>query len=404
MPRKKTAVQNVSALGVSRAALALVEVVGLGIAVYLALIAFHVIYGGEVPCPRSKLFACESIVRGMFSKIGPVSIALLGVLYFVFQLGLTALLKRGRWAVAAKVLAVFAGLFFIAWLRSLELVYMKKICPWCWGVALTVLAQAAISWPLAVPPFPRLRLTGRIAMAFLLFFAFLGVTTATELLFRPSAGGTVRFFGHKPADSDMVAVEVDEKPALEAGASEKPATTAPQEAKPTPKPTPTPQATKAAVSPSASPTLAKSPAPTPRPVPVADEPEPPMDLMDIPELVMLQQRGWRMVATTERVEQLIQTRGPVLLMVYDPFCEECHATMRRGLNSDAVDRLPVTRVAIEQSSLTGPLSAQVTHVPTLLLIDPQGQVHWRHEARIEAAKLVEEITARVQQQGQERPL
>lgn len=429
MPRKKKSApvtQNPARL-VSRAGLVTVEAIGLAIAVYLTLISLRLIYDGEVPCPRSRLFACESVVRGMFSSIGPFSIAVLGSVYFAVQLCLTGLLSRGRWAAVLKVLAVLSGLLFVAWLRSLELVYLKKICPWCWGVALTVLAQTVLVWPLAVPVFPALKLPGRVAASLTLLFAFLGLTSSVELLFKPSSGGTTRFFGWTPKETAAAPSE-EEKEEGDAEAKEKPdgadrkvpASLEKVSGDKPPKPEKTPrtvaQSTQAPKTETAEP-LARPrdtmptpppgdsfysytptpapPAPAPAPTPAADEPEPPIDLPDVPELQIMVQRGWRMVATTERVEELIRTRGPVLLMVYDPFCEECHATMR-GMNTDEVQNLPVTRVAIDQSSLIGTISSYATHVPTLLLFSRDGQLLWKHEARIKSKKLVDEVTSRLQ--------
>lgn len=428
MPRKKSVPdQPYTSSGVSRLGLALVEFVGMAIAAYLTMIAFRWIHQGEVPCLRSKLFACDSIVRGMFSKIGPVSIALLGFLYFAGQLVLTALLPRARWVVILKVAGVFAGLLFVAWLRALELVWLKKLCPWCWGVALMTVIEAALTWPLAAPPLPAMRLGGRLVGAVVFLFAFLGMTTAVELIFRPSSGGTTRFFGYKPAQEDLDEVEEKKPPRPPAGtagkrerdgakknqASAKPATPpkAVADASRSRRPESPPGAADVSrtqpqpgnslydmggTAPAApTPPAATAAAPA-RVAPAADEPEPPIDLPDVPELMLLQQRGWRMVASTERLETLVRERGPVLLMVYDPFCEECHATMKKGLNSDEVDQLPVTRVAIDQSSLSGQISALVSHVPTLLLLNSQGQALWTHTGRIKSADLVREVTSRLQ--------
>ena len=355
--------------------LAAVEAAGLAVAVYLALVSFKVLHGGEVPCPRTVYIACESVVRGPFSKIGPFSIALMGVAYFVGHLALTLAAPGSRAAGWVKVAGAAAGLVFIAWLRTLELLYLKKLCPWCWGVGAATLIQAAMIYPAAVPPLPALRFGGRLAQCTLALLAAFGLTTAVEVAFKPSRKGPANWFAALAA---VTVPAVPKKVPADAATPDNESTATVIIPRTTGQKSTASTASAAALSP---------------PPAGADDPEPPVDMPEIPEIAILRARGWRMAPTGDRVVANIAARAPVLLFVYDPFCDECHATVRQALDTDEVSALPVTRVAIDQSSFHGELSAKVPSVPTLLLVKADGSVAWTHTGRLPAGELVAKVTA-----------
>ncbi len=181
---------------------AVAECIGLGISLYLALISFELIHKQGVPCPRGSFFACHSVLKGQYANLGPVPIALLGLIYFIGQLFLTILqTKKGpiRWL---KFTAAATGMVFVAYLRSLELVHLKAICPWCWAVAAALLAELILLYPAVAPPFPRLGWSSRIAAAACGLFLCVGATTAGLLALNDNAA---------PAEK-VEAVEAEEPP------------------------------------------------------------------------------------------------------------------------------------------------------------------------------------------------
>ncbi|MCX7964911.1 MAG: hypothetical protein N2644_10625 [Candidatus Sumerlaea chitinivorans] len=334
------------------------EVAGLAISFYLLLISMRVLYPEQVPCPRSKWFHCQSVLRGEWSHVGPFPVAGLGVVYFLIQLALSIALNKFRrgWA-WLKLLVVFCGLLFVAWLRAVEFVWLKGICPWCWAVAGCVLMEAIFVYPLGVPPFPKLRLPARVGTVVGVVVVLIAICTggAWWLLQR-----------EKEALRRELAV-----------------------AQATPSPTPTPQRTPKIENPR------EKPSPTPRPNPSrSNSPQQGSveeGVLPTQEVKLLAKHGWTVVASTESVENYLGKEEPVLLLVFDPQCEECQAFIRGGLETDELAKLPVKLVAVEQSSFYGPLSREVKNVPTLLLVDQDRKIRFKHEGRMSTSALVREI-------------
>jgi uncharacterized membrane protein len=341
---------------VSRIPFVLIEAVGFGLSSYLFMISSHLI-GGKLPCARSKWIACESAVQGPFSHIGPLSVAAMGVIYYVIHLALSAGL-RDRAAQICKVLLVAGGLVFVAWLRSLEIVWLKKLCPWCWGVAALTLIHAGFTWMLAAPPLPRLR---PVKLGFAIFIGFLllvGVVTMAELGVKSghyllNQGGKS---ADKPEDPESAKSEVTPAPVKAPKQSRTPAVVA----------STTPAATAAVA---AQPTAAPTPSPTPAAAALPAEPE----VIDTPETRILKNRGWRHAGSTDDVKKIIKARAQVLLLVYDPFCNDCHDLITKTLDSNVLKDMPVLKVAIQQDRLTGDLSSMAgNEVPVLMLFSREG--------------------------------
>ncbi|MGI8906783.1 MAG: vitamin K epoxide reductase family protein [Candidatus Sumerlaeaceae bacterium] len=345
-----------------------IEFLGFALSSYLFMVSANLI-GDKLPCARSKWIACESAVKGPFSHFGPFSVAALGVIYYIIHLALTSGL-RDRAAQILKVLLVIGGLLFVAWLRSLEIVWLKKLCPWCWGVAALTLIHAGISYRLAAPPLPRLRppaVAGLIIGGFLLLVGLvtmleLGVKTG-QLMLNQARSTKAAAPAHETNE------ETVEKPPHKSTAPKTPAVTSP-----TPAPTPvTPQ---------------QSPTPTPRPtVALPAEPE----LVDTPDVAVLRNRGWRHAASGEDVVKYVKLKPPVLMIAYDPYCEQCHELITTVLDTTEITKLPVTRVAIQESMLSGQVNGMVKEMPTLLLFGSSGEVLWTHVGKISIKDLVEAI-------------
>ncbi|MGB9690908.1 MAG: vitamin K epoxide reductase family protein [Candidatus Sumerlaeaceae bacterium] len=341
-----------------------VELAGFAISVYLVLISFRIIYPDTVPCPRGKLFHCASVLRGEWSKIGPVPISVLGALYFLAQAFLTAAAERSRgWVHSLKVWLCVAGLAFISWLRAVEIVWLKGLCPWCWAVALATFLEAFLVYPLASPPLPRLswpKRLGYLAAAILVF-----VIVATVF-------GFVIFEREQQAARKELSKETAAQPT------------------PKPKPTVAPLPTRVTAPPAAT--------QSPQPSPTKGRPGPPSNVGSVEdgvpvtnEIKLLVKHGWTVVASAESVQRYIRNDAPVLLLVFDPWCEECQAFIRGGLESDEIRKQPVKLVAIEQGSLEGRFSAEITHVPTVLLIDRAGNILFKHEGRMPTQQVISAI-------------
>src|SRR5690606_27730178 len=148
----------------------LLELIGLGLSTFLFLVSASII---NIPCPRNSIFACTGIVRGTFGHIGPFSVAALGTVYFICQIMLTIGLRE-RSAQIFKGLLVFGGLIFVAWLRALEIIYIREICPWCWGVALVTLLHAGVTYTIVSPPLPKLKAVGITGIVFGGFIVLIG--------------------------------------------------------------------------------------------------------------------------------------------------------------------------------------------------------------------------------------
>lgn len=126
-------------------ALALVLCVGgLGIASYMTVI--H--YTGELPfCSTNAVIDCESVTTSPESMVFGIPVALLGLLYFV---SMTVLCLPPMWNPAngtlrmARLAGIATGILFVVYLVSAELVLIGKICLWCTGVHVIVIALAAV--------------------------------------------------------------------------------------------------------------------------------------------------------------------------------------------------------------------------------------------------------------------
>ncbi len=114
-----------------RMATALVALVGLFVALYLALYKTGVI--GSLACGAG---GCETVQLSSWATLLGVPVAAWGVAYYaaVFALALAAV--QDRWADSrglSLVLVVVTawGVVFSAWLTYLELFVINAICRWC---------------------------------------------------------------------------------------------------------------------------------------------------------------------------------------------------------------------------------------------------------------------------------
>jgi uncharacterized membrane protein len=118
-------------------AIPILDLVGLGIATYLAYVEItHV----EALC--GPIGECNIVQTSSYALMLGIPVAVLGVVYYLavgaLWLGQTYL--RGRWANLTKLallgLTLF-GVLFSIYLTLLELFVVRAICSWCLGSAVT---------------------------------------------------------------------------------------------------------------------------------------------------------------------------------------------------------------------------------------------------------------------------
>ncbi|MCX7019117.1 MAG: vitamin K epoxide reductase family protein [bacterium] len=382
-----------------------VECAGLSIAIYLLLISLKILYPESVPCPRGSIFACHSILRGQYAHIGPFSIAGMGVMYFAGQLVLTVLLRRKGWLKPAKFVCVLGGLAFVAYLRALELLYLHKICPWCYGVALTTLLEMYFAWPLAFPWLPRIGYGARAAAVIFAFIFLIGGGLAAGNIFNPYTLGAPEpeSAGAPESKTPAAAERKSQKTAAMAGPSRTPKPSIekmPVAARTPQRPAPVTPAADATPLPQPNPAAAVAGTPAPgaaRRLTAAD-----LGIIessaDTAEMRILRARGWIILANTDSLNKAARSNPPVLLLVFDPLCEECHALIHGTLSQTDLDDQPVTRLVIDSSNLEGPLSAQVKNVPTIIVLDKSLQVRFNHEGLMEMRDLLSNLRSAIGQQ------
>jgi uncharacterized membrane protein len=132
-----------------RVAIAVLAVIGIGIAAYLTVVhyahvkAFCVSGGG----------GCEKVQTSDFAKLAGIPVAVLGLAGYVLILG--SLWVRGELGVMAGALLALAGFGFSAYLTYRELFTIDAICQWCVASAVVMAALAVLTvWRLLLPGGP----------------------------------------------------------------------------------------------------------------------------------------------------------------------------------------------------------------------------------------------------------
>jgi uncharacterized membrane protein len=127
-----------------RMATALVALVGLFVASYLALYKLGII--GTLACGAGS---CETVQLSRWATLLGLPIAVWGVGYYAFVLALSFASIQDRWAdsrpLATTLLVVTGwGVVFSTWLTYLELFVINAICRWCVVSAVIALVLFAL--------------------------------------------------------------------------------------------------------------------------------------------------------------------------------------------------------------------------------------------------------------------
>jgi uncharacterized membrane protein len=125
---------------------ALVALVGLFVALYLALYKAGVI--GTLACGTG---GCETVQLSKWSMLGPASVAAWGVAYYAVVFAIAFAVTTDRFAESRRLPLVLLGLagwgvLFSGWLTYLELFVIKAICRWCVVSAVLVLVLFVLAF------------------------------------------------------------------------------------------------------------------------------------------------------------------------------------------------------------------------------------------------------------------
>jgi len=115
-------------------AIAVLSFLGLLDSSYLA--AKH--YSGEIP-PCAILQGCDIVTTSQYAEVGGVSVALLGVIYYLIVFISSIALLDSRKDSLAKLLSRFVIIGFLAslWLIFLQVFIIKAFCLYCLFSAFT---------------------------------------------------------------------------------------------------------------------------------------------------------------------------------------------------------------------------------------------------------------------------
>lgn len=124
----------------------LVSAVGVGISIYLTV--EHFTAGTTFACPETGAINCQKVTTSAWSHIGPVPVAVLGLVFFA---GMAVLCSPPAWHLRAlvplRVAGAIVGVLSALYLVWVELFRVDAICLWCTAVHVCTLALlATVLW------------------------------------------------------------------------------------------------------------------------------------------------------------------------------------------------------------------------------------------------------------------
>jgi vitamin-K-epoxide reductase (warfarin-sensitive) len=122
-------------------AISLLAVVGMA----LSTVSLKNHYSGEKTeyCDLGETFNCDLVNRSVYSHIGPVPVAAIGLIGYAALLVLSRM--RRRWAAALMLLGAVAGLAFALRLTYIEAYVLGVWCLLCLSSLATIVAIAPLS-------------------------------------------------------------------------------------------------------------------------------------------------------------------------------------------------------------------------------------------------------------------
>jgi uncharacterized membrane protein len=130
---------------------------GAGIAGYLTYVHYT---GTRVACPTG---GCETVQSSSYALLGPLPVALLGLLAYIAILAGLLLPNAVRWTV---VLATsLSGAIFSAYLFAVQALELHAFCTWCLVSDVLITALAALSATALFTDEPRRQRSSRKGLA-----------------------------------------------------------------------------------------------------------------------------------------------------------------------------------------------------------------------------------------------
>ncbi|GEM_PF-352292 len=113
----------------------LLAMIGVGISSYLT--AAHFIGTSALACPATSTFNCEAVTTSPESHILGIPVAVLGLAFYVVMTAFNlpvAWYARDRRVHLARLFLSIAGMAFVLYLISAELLIIHAVCVWCTSV------------------------------------------------------------------------------------------------------------------------------------------------------------------------------------------------------------------------------------------------------------------------------
>ena len=115
------------------------------VGIVLSAVSLKNHYSGEKTeyCDLSQNFNCDLVYRSVYSRVGPVPVAAIGVMGFGLLFGLSRL--RAHAATLLMLLGALAGLGFALYLTYIEAYVLGVWCVLCLGSLATIKTISALS-------------------------------------------------------------------------------------------------------------------------------------------------------------------------------------------------------------------------------------------------------------------
>jgi uncharacterized membrane protein len=123
--------------------------VGLAVSAYLTI--EHYTASTSLACPESATINCQKVTTSQWSHVGPLPVAVLGLVFFVaIALLCTPIAWRHRVLDTPRVVCAGVGVLAALYLVWIELFRIDAICLWCTAVHVcTVALLAAVLWTIS---------------------------------------------------------------------------------------------------------------------------------------------------------------------------------------------------------------------------------------------------------------
>jgi uncharacterized membrane protein len=123
-----------------RTTMIVLATIGLGVASYLT----YIHYSGAEPLCSIKGNPCSQVQKSIYSKLGGVPVALIGLIGYLLILG-SLLMREGERARLTTTVLTLGGFGFSVYLTYREVFTLEKICEWCVSSAVIVTILTCLS-------------------------------------------------------------------------------------------------------------------------------------------------------------------------------------------------------------------------------------------------------------------